>query len=354
MPRQRPRKPRRGQRDLTLPYQEYRFDVGEPDHGGRLDSFLAARLDWQSRRRVQQLIAAGMVEILPGKDPQQAVIGAMRDGLKLRKGQEVILRTPNPQPVDSQPKVVAPDVQDDLEVVWEDDQILAVNKPPHINVHPSHGHLTGSLIHLIHERHRQLYPEHSEVPTLCHRVDRETSGVVLTAKDQLSRTRIGRQFEARQVKKSYLALVRGIVEQDQGIIDLPLGRSLTSEVRLKMAVRHDSEGMPSITEWRVAQRLRDLTLIELYPQTGRQHQLRVHLAAIGHPILGDKLYLGGEEVFLRGIKGKLTAEDHEILGLNHQALHSWKLTLEHPFTGRQIILEASLPRDVKEIVDSGF
>ncbi len=347
MPRRPSRKKRRGQRDLSLDHVEQRFDVGEPDHGQRLDSFLAARVSWHSREGVRRFIQQGWVEVVAGKDPQQAPIGTVRHGLKLRWGQEVVLRTPAPKPQEDTPApVVAPD---GLEVVFEDASVVAVNKPPGISVHPSKGHLTGSLIHLIHERHRAVHGATEEVPTLCHRLDRETSGLVLAAKDQLARTRIGRQFEARTVQKTYLALVEGEMAEEAGVIELPLGRALTSTVRLKMTVRHDDGGQPSLTEWRVARRLPGRTLVELRPKTGRQHQLRVHLAAIGHPILGDKLYQGGEEVFIRAVQGELTDADRALLVLERQALHAWKLEVEHPMTGRQLVVEAPLWPDIAEL-----
>ncbi len=342
------KKPRRGQRDLSLPYVEHRFEAGEPDHGIRLDQFLAARISWRSRAGIRSFIEEGWVEVCSGKDPQQAPIGAIRHGLKLRTGQEVILRTPAPQ-------AAAEEVEDSgqqsasLECLFEDDWVVAVNKPPQVSVHPSHGHLTGSLIHWIHLRHRRLFPESAHVPTLCHRLDRETSGVMLCAKDPLSRTRIGRQFEARKIQKAYLACVAGEMKEDEGEIDLPLGKSLLSKVRLKMSVRHDSDGQPSCTRWRVRKRHLGETLVELFPQTGRQHQLRVHLAAIGHPILGDKLYFGGEDVFLRHLQGELTEEDRQMLRFDRQALHAWRLELEHPMTGRPQILEAPLAADMAAI-----
>jgi len=348
MPRRPVRKKRRGQRDLSLPYVEQVFEVGEPEHGQRLDRFLAERVDWHSREGVRRFLAEGWVEVRSGKDPQRAPVGAIKHGLKLRWGQEVVLRTPAPRPAaDGPAPVVEPDR---LEVVYEDDSVVAVNKPPGISVHPSKGHLTGSLIHLIHQRHRAARGPGEEVPTLCHRLDRETSGVVLAAKDQLARTRIGRQFEARTVQKTYLALVVGAMAEEAGLIDLPLGRALTSSVRLKMTVRHDDGGLPSQTEWRVAQRIPGHTLVELRPRTGRQHQLRVHLAAIGHPILGDKLYQGGEEVFIRAVQGELTAADRELLVLDRQALHAWKLEVEHPMTGRPLVVEAPLWGDVAALV----
>jgi 23S rRNA pseudouridine1911/1915/1917 synthase len=348
MPRKRVRKKRRGQRDLSAELQQWRFEVGADEHGQRLDKFLASRIKWRSRRGIQDLVGeVGAVEILAGKDPQQATIGGLRDSLKLRTGQEVVVRQPNPQ---AHPEVPLGPDPGELEVIYEDEYLLAVNKPPHISVHPSRGHLTGSLIHLIHERHRAVWGETEDMPTLCHRLDRETSGVLLTAKDQLSRTRVGRQFEKRAIDKTYQALVLGEIEQEGGVIDLPLGKDLSSEVRLKMGVRQADDGLASRTEWKVVRRLPGYTLVQLHPLTGRQHQLRVHLAAIGHPILGDKLYLGDEQVFIRSVDGELTDADREFLQMDRQALHNWKLEIEHPFTGRPLALEAPLFPDIQQFM----
>jgi 23S rRNA pseudouridine1911/1915/1917 synthase len=335
------RKRRRGQRDLSLPYQEWRFDVGAPEHGQRLDRFLNGRLDWRSRTGIQQIIEDGHVQVLPHKDPQHAEIGRLRTGLKLRVGQEVVVRLDAPGSEDAAPIEDGVDPTD-LEVVFEDEHLVAVNKSPGLNVHPSHGHLLDSVIQRIHIRHTALFGKTRDMPTLCHRLDRETTGLILAAKDQLSRTRLGRQFEARSVRKAYLAVVVGEIPEEEGSIELPLGKDLDSKVRLRIGVSGAADAWPSETRWKVRQRWSGFTLVELYPQTGRQHQLRVHLAAIGYPILGDKLYLGGDEVFLRHIRDELTPADHELLGLQHQALHSWRLSFEHPFTGERMELEAPL------------
>jgi len=343
------RKRRRGQRDLSLPYQEWRFDVGQPEHGQRLDGFLNGRLDWRSRTGIQQIIEDGSVEVLANRDPQQAAIGRMRTGLKLRCGQEVVVRLDAPG--NAEAEVIEDGVDPtDLTVLFEDDQLIAVSKSPGLNVHPSHGHLLDSVIQRIHIRHTALFGKTRDMPTLCHRLDRETTGLILAAKDQLSRTRMGRQFEARSVKKAYLAVVVGEIPEDQGVINLPLGKDFDSEVRLRIGVQPPGEGWPSETQWKVRQRWDKRTLVELYPQTGRQHQLRVHMAAIGFPILGDKLYLGGDAVFLRNIREELTPADVALLGLDHHALHSWKLAFEHPFSGAAFELEAPLWPSIAALV----
>ena len=328
---------------MSAPIQEWRFEVGADNHGHRLDSFLSGRLDWRSRNGIKEIINDGYVEVLPFKDPQRAQIAKMKVGLRLRTGQEVVVRLDAPGAEDHVEPETGVDPTD-LEVLYEDEQLIAVNKTPGLNVHPSHGHLLDSVIQRIHLRHTALHGKTRDMPTLCHRLDRETTGLILAAKDQRSRTRMGRQFEGRTVKKAYLALVEGVMPEDEGEIDLPLGKDFDSIVRLKIGVRprDDEDAWPSVTRWKVRQRLERRTLVELYPQTGRQHQLRVHLAAIGFPIVGDKLYGGGDELFLRHIKQQLTAEDRALLTMEHQALHSWKLAFEHPFTGEALELEAPL------------
>ncbi|NQU49337.1 MAG: RluA family pseudouridine synthase [Planctomycetes bacterium] len=348
MPRRLKKKKRQGQRDLSQEFQEWTFEVGADEHGNRLDKFLHQRIRWRSRQGIQNLVAEeGAVQVVPGKDPQQATIGLLRVSLRLRTGQFVMVRQPNPKPPPDAP--IGPDPSN-LEVVYEDPWLLAVNKPPHISVHPSHGHLTGSLIHLIHERHRAVWGETEDMPTLCHRLDRETSGVLLTAKTQFSRTQVGMQFEAREINKTYQALVVGEMQQESGVIELPIGRALNSSVRLRMGVREDGEGSASKTVWQVLDRAPGHTLVKLEPHTGRTHQLRVHMEALGHPIVGDKLYLGGDDVFVRSVEHGLTDLDREFLQMDRQALHNWKLEISHPESGEATLLEAPLYHDIADFL----
>ena len=174
---------------------------------------------------------------------------------------------------------------------------------------------------------------------------------MLCAKDQLSRTRIGRQFEARTVQKTYLALVEGEITEKSGTIDLPIGKALGSEVNLRMGIRQDGAGLESLTEWSIVQRVKgQRTLVELKPKTGRTHQLRVHLEAIGHSIVGDKIYLGGDAVFIKHVSEGLDTEDLLALGLPRQALHAWKLQIDHPMTGERLCLEAPLYQDIADLI----
>ena len=167
--------------------------------------------------------------------------------------------------------------------------------------------------------------------------------MVLYAKDRETRASVGRQFEERTVEKTYLALVAGAPIADEGVIDLPLGRDLASRVEIKQGPRLGGEGSSACTRWRVRARFDagDRALLELRPTTGRQHQLRAHLAAIGHPILGDVLYLGGDDLFLASLERPLTSLEIDSLGgAAGLALHAWRLGLRHPATGERIMIEA--------------
>ncbi len=342
-----PRKQPRGQRDLSLPHEERRLEVGAPEHGLRLDAFLSRRLAWRSRASLQHTIAEGRVRVLPFKEPQGAEIGRLRPGLKLRAGQEVVvlLDAARLHP-EAGPRLWQPDA---VPVIFEDGNLLAVNKPPHLNLYPTRRHRAGSLLELIHEREREIRGESSYPPTPCHRLDRETTGLLLLARSRQTRAALQRQFEERTVVKVYLALVAGAPAEDEGTIELPLGRDLGSRVEIRQGVRAD--GQPARTAWRLRRRRSGRALLELRPATGRQHQLRAHLAAIGHPIVGDKLYLGGDRLFLRSLEGELTETDRRRLGLERQALHSWRLAFRHPLGGRQIELEAPLWPDMAALVE---
>lgn len=338
---------------MSLPVHEWRFEVGAPDHGCRLDGFLRERLNWRSRTRLRAAIDRGRVEIGAFKDPQQAAIGRIRPGLRLRVGQQVIVRLPAPHAEEGAgDRSFEPD---QIPVIHEDAQLVAVSKPPLLNVYPTRRHRAGSLIELIHEHQRRAeQPDRgpdSPPPSPCHRLDRETSGLIIFAKGRAARDQLQRQFETRRVQKSYLAVVVGDVAGVEGVIDLPIERDGRSEVEIKARARPGGDGKPAITRWRVRRRLGHRTLVELCPETGRQHQLRVHMAALGHPILGDKLYLGGDELFLRSLEGELSRSDRLELGLDRQALHAWRLRFVHPGSGETLRMEAPLWPDIVALLE---
>jgi 23S rRNA pseudouridine1911/1915/1917 synthase len=203
-----------------------------------------------------------------------------------------------------------------FEVIHEDDELLVVNKPAGLVCHPTKGDEFSSLI-----SRTRLHLGPSAQPRLVNRLDRETSGVTFVAKNAAVAGELGRLWESRAVEKEYLAIVHGRVAPDEGVIDAPLGRDEHSRVAIKDCVRAD--GTPAWTEFRVERRFAaSFTLLRVLPRTGRKHQIRIHLAHIGHPIVGDKIYGGDEELYLALVEGRLTYAQRARLLLPNQALHA--------------------------------
>lgn len=267
-----------------------------------------------------------------------------RPGRKLRNGSTVVVIIPPELRLEVSPYAV-----EDLVILHEDERTLVVDKPPGLAVHPAGRHLTDTLIQRVHARYRT--EPGARVPIkLCHRLDRETSGVILLAKDAEAHTALMQDFEHRRIGKQYLAIVRGNPEADEGVIDFPLAPARASEVRIKMAVA--SDGMEARTDWRVLERHEGCALLLCEPHTGRQHQIRVHMEAIGHPLVGDKLYGRDEDTFLRNALGELTREELRDLGLARHALHNHSLTFRVPGTETELRVESPLAADMRAYLEA--
>lgn len=333
-----PRIPGDPPKDLSKPLTQVRILIDDPVDGKRLDQALAQKLPWRSRTSIRRLIEQGRVH-LEGRDASPS--------RKVLSGEIVVIDVP-PRPE----TLPVEQLVSDLPILYEDRFMVAVDKPPGIAVHPAGRRLDGTLIHWLHKRYRRLdEPEHDVVPKLLHRIDVETSGVVAVGLDERFHARVARQFEDRDVTKTYLAVVHGHPDPPEGLVDLGIGPDKSSPVRLKLQARWDGSGQPALTRYRTLRGNARYSLVELQPQTGRTHQLRVHMAAIGCPLVGDKIYGGDEAIFLEKLQGELSVESRQRLVLERHALHSHRLRFRHPFLDRDLELVAGLPADMERLLE---
>jgi 23S rRNA pseudouridine1911/1915/1917 synthase len=302
-----------------MPDQFQEYSVTQRDAGQRLDALLA-RCSGLSRARVQRLIQDG--HVLLGGHPQKS-------HHRVSPGETIQLRVPPPTPLDLIPEAIP------LDILYEDDDLLVLNKPPGMVVHPGAGRTSGTLVHAL-LAHCQTLPGIGGVerPGIVHRLDRDTSGGLVIAKTEAAHQSLSRQFKARQVRKTYLALVHGEMRQETGRIEAPIGRREND--RKRMGVRA-SGGREARTAYRVLRRLPGMTLVELGLETGRTHQIRVHLAHIAHPVVGDRVYGGRRERRHAG---------SDAPAAERQLLHAWRLGFHHPRTGAWMEFTAPVPEDI--------
>jgi len=303
--------------------------------GMRLDRFVQTQLKRTSRTRTQQIIAAGCY----APDARQ-----LHSNDRVKAEQYVLLWR---APWDEE----APDVE--VPVIYEDPHLIAVNKPPFLPVHPTARYHKSTVVKML-EAARP-----GERLRLSHRIDRETSGALLLARDAEADRRVKVQFEARStVEKRYIAITWGWPELDRFRCEAPLELDPTSRYKVKMRVAQPGEGLSSRTACEVLGRRADpvtgrrYAMVRCHLETGRQHQIRVHLADAGLPLVGDKLYGPDEGLFARGADGELTDEDRRVLELPRHALHAADLALDHPMTGERLQLHAPLPEDLRSFWDA--
>lgn len=294
------------------------FKYVSKEAGIRLDKYISEQNSDLSRAMIQKLIENGNVTV------NEKVVKA---SYKVNLGDNIKIVLEEPKETELKPEKIP------LNVVYEDNDIIVINKEKGMVVHPGNGNLEGTLVNAVLERCKDsLSGIGGEIrPGIVHRLDKDTSGLIIVAKNDKAHIRLSEDLKEHKVKKTYIALVRGVVKENEATIDMPIGRS--DNVRVKMAVK--KEGKNAITHFKVLKRYNGYTLLEVRIETGRTHQIRVHMAEIGYPVVGDMVYSNGKNPF--NVEG--------------QMLHAWKLEFNHPITNKKMELEAELPEYFKNILN---
>jgi 23S rRNA pseudouridine1911/1915/1917 synthase len=294
----------------------------------RLDQFLTKKLDDLSRSKIQAIIRKQLVQVAghPGKPSQ-----------RLSTGQNVVVQLPEAEPDGPIPEEIP------LSILYEDDHLVVIDKPPGMVVHPAKGHWAGTLAAAVAYHFKNLSTLGGVTrPGIVHRLDRDTSGVILIAKNDEAHAKLTEQFEKRTVEKEYVAIVSPAPDHDRDWIDKPIG--MHPYQREKMAIREGhTSSRNAQTFYEVVERAGGFAWLRLLPKTGRTHQLRVHLASIGCPILADKLYSGRAKIMLCELT--LNDQDQTLL-LNRQALHAYRLAFNHPVSGDRLEFIAPVPDEM--------
>jgi 23S rRNA pseudouridine1911/1915/1917 synthase len=297
--------------------------------GWRLDRALAAAVPTLSRERLKTLIRSGAV---------QASGHALRDpAAKVRGDESFRLAVPEPEPALNEPQNIP------LTIVFEDEHLLVVEKPAGLVVHPAAGNFDGTLVNaLLHHCAGKLSGIGGVArPGIVHRIDKDTSGLLVVAKTDVAHEGLARQFAAHSIDRRYLAIVTGVPKAGEGKVDAPLARSATN--RKKISIVEGSRGKRAVTYWRRLNVLTDAALVECRLETGRTHQVRVHMASIGHPLVGDPVY---------GRSGKTHGKLLKELGFHRQALHAAELGFTHPVTKHRLSFSSAMPPDMQELFNA--
>ena len=318
-------------------YEHFSVTVDKGQVMVRVDKYLFDRLPNASRNRIQKAAEAGWV-MANGK--------AVKSSYKVKPGDVVSVMMDRPR---YENEIIPEDIP--LDIVYEDEQLMVVNKPAGLVVHPGHGNYQGTLVNAIawHLKGNPCYDANDPRVGLVHRIDKDTSGLLVVAKTPDAKTHLGNQFLHKTTRRRYRALVWGVVEQDEGTITGDIGRN--PKDRMQMAVLPDGEGKHAVTHYRVLERLGYVTLVECRLETGRTHQIRVHMKHIGHVLFNDERY-GGHEI----LKGTHFAKYKQFVNncfdiCPRQALHAMTLGFTHPATGQEMDFTAPLPDDMSQLLE---
>jgi 23S rRNA pseudouridine1911/1915/1917 synthase len=314
----------------------FTFRVKPSDEAQRLDVLVASFLSNRTRTFVAGRITAG--DICVDGRPR-------KPGYRVKSGEQISGVIPPPAPVEFKPEPIP------LDVLFEDGHIIVVNKQPGLVVHPAPGHFSGTLVNGLLYHCPDLGGIGGELrPGIVHRLDKDTSGTLVIAKNDAAHTHLSRQFKARQVQKRYLALVHGIVQSSTGSVNLPIGRHPVDRKRMSTV---SPRGRSAQTDWKVKERFHGATLLELNLKTGRTHQIRVHCAALHHPIVGDAVYRPRKSGKTPARNRRQPDEISRLLNsVARQMLHAWRLRFTHPHTGKTMSFESAVPPDMQALIDA--
>nr|CBX31164.1 Uncharacterized RNA pseudouridine synthase ylyB [uncultured Desulfobacterium sp.] len=310
--------------------KEFTFYADESVSGIRLDIVVSSYIPLCSRSIAASLINKGKITVCNQIKKQ---------GYKVKFGDKITGTIPDPEPVSFLPEPI------ELNILYEDSDIIVINKPPGIVAHPAPGHYSGTLVNALLFHCPDLTGIGGEIrPGIVHRLDKDTSGALVVAKNDISHTNLCLQFKERRIRKKYLALVWGNPEHDSGSITLPIGRHPSNRKKMSVLTRKPKTAE---TLWKVIERYKSVSLWEIDLKTGRTHQIRVHCAAIKHPVIGDQVYGNRPKL---SVDLKNTQDFYK--QIKRQMLHAWKIGFMHPVTNKTMEFEAPLPDDMKELISS--
>lgn len=310
---------------------EFTLTVKPNDAEKRLDAFVSEKIADCSRSYAAVLIRKHRIRV------QDQI---KKPGYRVKAGDQIHVLIPPPEPLDFKPEAIP------IDILFEDESIIVVNKPPGLVVHPAPGHTSGTLVNaLLHHCPDLKGIGGKQRPGIVHRLDKDTSGALVIAKNDAAHYHLSKQFKSRLVGKRYLALVHGSPQNETGTITLPIGRHPVDRKKMSTTTR---KGRVAETRWQVRERFDKLSLVELDLKTGRTHQIRVHCAAIDHPIIGDPVY------FKRRLRKALQADadwSRLIKNTSRQMLHARRLAFAHPANEKPLAFEAPVPADMRTLID---
>lgn len=300
--------------------ENYKFVIDEDEQEQRIDIFIAENIEELSRSYIQKLITEEAIKVNGNKT---------KSNYRLKIGDQIEANIPDPEPI----IIAAENIP--LEIVYEDNDLLVVNKPVNMVVHPAAGNYTGTLVNALLYHCQDLSGINGKLrPGIVHRIDKDTSGLLVVAKNDNSHQDLARQFKEHSIDRAYYALVHGIVAEPGGIIDAPIGRHPTDRKKMAVTLKNSKK---AITKYIVKERFKNYTFLECRLETGRTHQIRVHLAYLKHPLVGDPLYGNNKR---------------DNLGFPGQALHAYLIGFDHPRTKERLTFKVDLPNHYLGILEN--